>query len=81
MEEICIKIPDEIAKELKFISDIDRSLLISNLIKDKMEKIAELKKIASKSKLSEEKANEIADRINESLAKKYEEIKDGNSDS
>ena len=64
MEEICIKIPDEIAKELKFISDIDRSLLISNLIKDKMEKIAELKKIASKSKQSEEKANEIADRIN-----------------
>jgi len=81
MEELCIKLPEEIVKELKLLSDVDRSVFIASLIKNRIEKMARLKKIISKSKLSEEKANEIADKINESLAKKYKEIKNGNFDS
>ena len=72
--ELTIEIPDELEKKIGLFSDIELSLLVSRLIKERLESLARLKRIVSKSKLSEKKASEISDKINESLAKRYEEL-------
>lgn len=74
MEEISIKIPDDLIKELQSFSNIDKSLLVSRLLKEKLEEISRLKKIVSKSQLTEKKAQEISDEINESLARRYDSL-------
>ena len=73
MEEISIKIPDDLAL-MKQISDIDWSLLVGKLLRSKLEEISELKKIVAKSQLTEKDVEELSDKINKSLAKRYEII-------
>ena len=70
MEEICIKIPEE----LKFVgqtSKIDWSILVSKVIKLKLDKMVRLQKIVNKSELSEKDVEEFSDKINSSLSQKY----------
>lgn len=74
MEEISIKIPEELAEELRELSEIEKSLLITKLVKEKLGRLVRLKKIVSKSQLSEKSAQEISDQINESLSKRYESL-------
>ena len=45
---------------------------MSRLAKEKFERLARLKRIVSKSELSEEKAVELSDKVSESLARRYE---------
>jgi len=75
MAEVRVTIPDDVWLKIKQASNIDWSVMASRLIKEKFEKIARLKRIASKSKLSEEKALEMAEKISASLAKRYETLK------
>ena len=74
MVELKIEVPDDLKKEIKGFSDIELSMAVSKLIKDNFERLARLKRIISKSKLTEEKASEISDKINASLAKRYESL-------
>ncbi|RLG16614.1 hypothetical protein DRN69_00445 [Candidatus Pacearchaeota archaeon] len=73
MVEVKIDVPEDV----KFISEIDKvelSLFASRIVKEELEKIFWLSKELDKSKLTEERAKEIADEINKSLAKKYIEL-------
>ena len=74
MAELVIRIPEDLKREVEQVSEIDWSLAASRLIKEKFERLARLKRIVSKSELSEEKAVELSDKISESLARRYEEI-------
>lgn len=74
MAELVIKIPEDLKREVEQVSEIDWSLAASRLIKEKFERLARLKRIVSKSELSEEKAVELSDKISESLARRYEEM-------
>ncbi len=73
MEEITIKIPDDLAF-MKEVSDIDWSILIDRILRSKLEKISKLKKITAKSQLTEKDVEEFTDKINTSLAKRYEKL-------
>ncbi|MEX0920299.1 MAG: hypothetical protein WDZ69_01810 [Candidatus Pacearchaeota archaeon] len=70
MEEIKIKIPHEI-EFIKEVPDIEWSILASKLIRSKLDKIARMQKIVSKSKLTEKDVGEFSDKINEALSKRY----------
>ena len=73
MEEVVLKmeVPEDLAIELREIPKVEWSLVINKLLKEKLSKLVRLERIIKKSELSEAKALEISDKINESLAKRY----------
>ncbi|MBI2043770.1 hypothetical protein HYT24_00195 [Candidatus Pacearchaeota archaeon] len=73
MVEIRVKIPDEL-KELAMSKKINWQLVIARKINEELERIARAKQNVSKSKLTEEKADELSDEINLSLARRYERL-------
>ena len=74
MAELRVNIPKELESEFKAISKPELSMLVSKVLKDKLLKIIRFKKIVSKSKLTEEQAEELADEVSESLAKRYDKL-------
>ena len=67
MPEVVINVPEDLAR----VPRVELSLFINRLLKEKLERIVWLEKGLQKSKLTKEKADDIADRISEGLAKKY----------
>ena len=68
------KINIEISDDLEFIKkvpNIDWTVLISKMLREKLREIEEIRKIASKSKLTEKDVEEISDEINNNAAKHY----------
>ena len=74
MAEITITIPAELEEELKNISKINWQLLIVRKLKEELEEAARIKSIVSKSKLTQQDADKLADEVNEALAKRYEKL-------
>jgi len=74
MKEVVVKIPEDIVKEVEGIEKIDVSLLVNKLLMERILEVVRVKRILEKSKLTEEKAKEIADEINEALYKRYKEL-------
>ncbi len=74
MAELKLEIPEDLKLEVEKVSGIDWSLAVSRLVKEKFGRLARLKRIVSKSELTEEKALELSDKISESLARRYEEM-------
>jgi len=75
MKEVVLRleVPEDL-KEIAEISEAEISLAVNRFLKRKLLEIAEIERILSKSKLSEERAREIAREISLSLAKKYERL-------
>ena len=75
MREIVLRfeVPEDL-KEIAEISEAEISLAVDRFLKKKLLEIAEIERILSKSKLSEEKAREIAREISLSLAKEYKAV-------
>ncbi len=59
---------------MKGIPEAMLSLLPSRLVKEEFERLARLKRILSKSDLTEEKALELSTKVSETLSKKYEKM-------
>ncbi len=74
MAEVVIEIPQDLMLKVKQMPEIDWSLAVSRLVKQELDRLARLKRIVSKSKLTEEKALELSDKISESLAERYETL-------
>jgi len=73
MVEVKIEVPEDV----KFIAEVDKvelSLFVSRVVKEELERISWLSRELEKSKLTEEKAKEIADEINRALGRKYIEL-------
>lgn len=76
MEEVVVRmrVSEDLAKEFRSVSKSEWSLAVNKLLKDKVSCISRLERLLKKSQLSEEKAKEISDRIDESLARRYDEL-------
>jgi CO/xanthine dehydrogenase FAD-binding subunit len=76
MEEVVVRmrVSEDLAKEFRSVSKSEWSLAVSKLLKDKVSRISRLERLLKKSRLSEEKAKEISDKIDESLAVRYDEL-------
>ena len=67
MVNVVVNIPDDLARMPK----VELSLFVSRVLKEKLERIEQLERGLQKSMLTQEKADEIADRISEGLSKRY----------
>jgi len=74
MAEICIKISEDLKDEFKDLSNIELSILFTKFVKAKLSRAEQFRKIVSKSKLTQEQADELSDEISKSLSKRYEKL-------
>lgn len=76
MEEVVVRmqVSEDLAKEFRSVSKSEWSLAFNKLLKEKVARISRLERLLKESKLSEEKAKEISDKIDESLARRYDEL-------
>ncbi|PIN91349.1 hypothetical protein COU57_00895 [Candidatus Pacearchaeota archaeon CG10_big_fil_rev_8_21_14_0_10_32_14] len=70
MTKISINLPNEL-EFIEKIPNIEWTLIIDKLIKEKLDKIAKLQMIINKSNLSEKDVEELSDKINLALSKRY----------
>jgi CCR4-NOT transcriptional regulation complex NOT5 subunit len=75
MVEIVVKISKELEEDIKKIDPLMLELAVQRLIKEKLEEFVEVKKMLSKSKLTEKEALELGRKVNKALAKRYEKLK------
>ena len=70
MAEVVVKIPEEL-KEFESISPINWQLLFSRFLKRELERIKEVEAIVSKSKMTQEQAEELADEVSLAVSKRF----------
>lgn len=70
MTKITIEIPEDIAF-IKNVPPLDWSLIATKMLQLKLEELTRLKKIISESKLTEKDVDELTNKINESMSKRY----------
>lgn len=66
MAEVVVKIPEEL-KEFESISPINWQLAVEKRLKEEFDELARLKRIASKSKLTEEDVEELSEEVGTAL--------------
>ncbi len=74
MAQVTIDIPVELEEELRPLPKAEWSLLISKALKGKLEKAARFRRMVSKSKMTQEQADRLADEIDRAMAKRYEKF-------
>lgn len=70
MVELKVEIPEELKQEMDEFK-VDWSLVARKLIKQKLDRLLELKSLVSKSKLTEDDVAELSERIDKSLAQRF----------
>nr|QNO55830.1 hypothetical protein LEBEIBBM_00045 [Methanosarcinales archaeon ANME-1 ERB7] len=73
MAQFIIEIPEEMKEEMEELPDLNWQLVVRRSLKRELEEVLELKRIISKSKLTEDDVKELSDKINESLAERFRE--------
>ena len=73
MGELRVEIPEELREEMEELPNVNWQLVVRRALKRELEEILELKRIISKSKLTKEDVEELSDKINKSLAKRFRE--------
>jgi len=76
MAEIVVKIPREL-KELESASGIRWQLAVEKRLREELREIARIERIVSKSKMTQEQADSLADEVNRSLSKRYAKLLKG----
>lgn len=71
MTNMTLSLPTELHKKMKQFSEVRWSEVARKAIQKRVEDLETLERIASKSKLTEKDAKEIASRINKAAAKKF----------
>lgn len=71
MGEITISIPDELEEDIKNISKLKLSLAVAKILKLELDRIARIKSIISKSKLSEKDVEELSFKTDMALSKRF----------
>lgn len=73
MAKLEVEIPEELKREFEGMSKIDVSLTMSRLLRSELERLARLKEIVSRSKLTEKDVKKLSDKLDKSLAKRFEQ--------
>jgi len=69
MPEVIVKVPEEL-KEFGSISPINWQLVVEKRLKEEFEELARLKKIVSKSKLTEKDVEELSEEVGVALTER-----------
>jgi len=73
MGDMVIEIPEELREELEGLPKVNWQLVVRRVLKHELDEILELKRIISKSKLTEEDVLELSEKIDKSLSKRFKE--------
>jgi len=68
--EIKVEVPEDL-KFLENVSGLEWNLLVSKILKENLKKLSQLKENLSHSRLTEKDVEELTDKINTSLSKRY----------
>jgi len=71
MAELKVDIPEELEDEMKKISEVSVSVAVTKLLRSELERLACLKRIQTKSKLTEEDVAEISQKIDKAVARRF----------
>jgi hypothetical protein len=77
MGELVIEIPEELREEMEELPKVNWQLVVRRSLKHELKEILELKRIISKSKLTEEDVLELSEKIDKSLSKRFKESLEG----
>ena len=77
MGELVIEIPEELREEMEELPKVNWQLVVRRSLKHELKEILELKRIISKSKLTEEDVLELSGKIDKSLSKRFKESLEG----
>ncbi len=70
MSKIEIEVSDDL-NFIKMVPSVNWTVLVSKILKERLNEIEEIKRIVSKSKLTEEDVEEISSKINMAAAENY----------
>ena len=71
--ELTFEVPKELEEDMKKLPRLELSLAITRRIESEFERIAKLKGIVAKSKLTEKDVKEFSDKVDEALSKRFRE--------
>ena len=71
MPEIVVNVPEELEAELKGVKPVYWQLAVEKRIREELNELARLKKIVSKSRLTEKDAKLLAEEVDKSLADRF----------
>ncbi|PIV69690.1 MAG: hypothetical protein COS08_04170 [Euryarchaeota archaeon CG01_land_8_20_14_3_00_38_12] len=77
MGELVIEIPEELREEMEELPKVNWQLVVRRSLKHELKEILELKRIISKSKLTEEDVLELSGKIDKSLSKRFKKSLEG----
>ena len=77
MAEIVVKIPEELKQEMDRAPSVDWSKVARDAIRERSARLALLRAIASKSKLTEKDALELGKKVNRGLHERYKRMYPG----
>ncbi len=71
MEVLKVPLPEELRQEMKEFPEQEWQTAIRKFLKQEVKKMLELRKTVARSQLKEKDAIELADKVNESLSKRF----------
>ncbi len=74
MQEVIVKIPRDLEEGFKEVKPIFWQLVVDRAINEELKRLVELKRIVSKSKLTEKDVEELTDEVNEALSRRYRQM-------
>lgn len=75
MATLSVAVPEELKEKMSELEEVNWSAVARKAFEEKVKEIEFVKKLASKSKLTEKDAQELSDKINKNMAKKFKEMK------
>ena len=73
MGELTINIPEELKEEMEEFPEIEWQVVVRKLLKAQLDRMLELKAIVAKSEFTEKDVEELSEKVDESLARRFKE--------
>ena len=74
LPELSVEVPEELMRTISEFPHIDWSAVARHAISEKVHQLAFLKYFTSESEMTEEDALALGQKVNEAVAKRYEEL-------
>lgn len=73
MAELVVKVPEELKEEMEKFPEVEWQVVVRKLLKVQLERMFELKEIVAKSEFTEKDVEELSEKVDESLARRFRE--------
>ena len=74
MSTLSVSVPDDLREQMIRLDEVNWSAVARKAFEEKVKEVEFLKSIVKKSKLTERDADDIATKINKSMAKRFKEM-------